>query len=71
MLNMPSMLSVIVFMHGLAAASFVIVFLLQAASISVPLYFFDLPELIGPSELYTTVSCLWIACGIGTFASYE
>ena len=56
-----------VFLHGVAAASFSALFLLLGLGIYVPF----LSSFLGPAEEYTSVSCLWISVAIGTFSAYE
>ena len=66
-LKLASPISLVVMAHGMAAASFVLLFLLQAFSLSIPY----ISLLIGSPTEYSPAASLWIAVAIGTFATYE
>jgi len=69
--GVTSTLALVVLAHGIAAAIFALVFLLDAAGLSLPLVSLQAqhPDFL-PSQ-YATAASLWIAVAIGTFASYE
>ena len=70
MKKMPA-LSLVVQLHGLAAMSFALVFLLEAFGFSFPLVSIQAMHPDFAASTYTSTVSLWVACDIGTFAAYE
>ena len=64
-------LSLIVPCHGLVAAVFAFVFLLEAFEIALPLISLEAQHPNFISTEYSKAACLFVAVGIGTFAAYE
>ena len=64
-------LSLVIFCHGIVAAAFALVFLLEAFDLALPLLSLEAqyPNLIA-SE-YSRATSLFVAVAIGTFAAYE
>ena len=64
-------LSLIVLCHGIVAAAFAFVFLLEAFEIAFPLLSLEAqhPNFVGTE--YSKAACLFVTVAIGTFASYE
>ena len=64
-------LSLIVLCHGLVAAVFAFVFLLEAFEIALPLISLEAQHPNFIATEYSKAACLFVAVGIGTFAAYE
>ena len=64
-------LSLIVLCHGLVAAVFAFVFLLEAFEIALPLISLEAQHSNFIATEYSKAACLFVAVGIGTFAAYE
>ena len=64
-------LSLIVLCHGLVAAVFAFVFLLEAFEIALPLMSLEVQHSNFIATEYSKAACLFVAVGIGTFAAYE
>ena len=64
-------LSLIVLCHGIVAAAFAFVFLLEAFEIAFPLLSLEAQHPNFVATEYSKVACLFVAVAIGTFATYE
>ena len=64
-------LSLIVLCHGIVAAVFAFVFLLEAFEIALPLISLEAQHPNFIATEYSKAACLFVAVGIGTFAAYE
>ena len=64
-------LSLIVHCHGIVAAVFAFVFLLEAFEIALPLISLEAQHPNFIATEYSKAACLFVAVGIGTFAAYE
>ena len=64
-------LSLIVLCHGIVAAAFAFVFLLEAFEISFPLLSLEAQHPNFIATEYSKIACLFVAVAIGTFAAYE
>ncbi len=64
-------LSLVVLCHGIVAAAFAFVFLLQAFEIAFPLLSLEAQHPNFMATEYSKAVCLFVAIAIGTFASYE
>ncbi|MBC8308647.1 MAG: hypothetical protein H8E55_74475, partial [Pelagibacterales bacterium] len=61
----------IVLCHGIVAAVFAFVFLLEAFEIALPLISLEAQHPNFIATEYSKAACLFVAVGIGTFAAYE
>ena len=64
-------LSLIVLCHGIVAAVFAFVFLLEAFEIALPLISLEAQHPNFIATEYSKAACLFVAVGIVTFAAYE
>ena len=64
-------LSLVILCHGLVAAVFAFVFLLEAFEIALPLISLEAQHPNFIATEYSKAACLFVAVGIGTFAAYE
>ena len=64
-------LSLIGLCHGIVAAVFAFVFLLEAFEIALPLISLEAQHPNFIATEYSKAACLFVAVGIGTFAAYE
>ena len=64
-------LSLIVLCHGIVAAAFAFVFLLEVFEITFPLLSLGAQHSNFVATEYSKVACLFVAVAIGTFATYE
>ena len=64
-------LSLIVLCHGIVAAAFAFVFLLETFGIAFPLLSLEAQHPNFVATEYSKVACLFVAVAIGTFSAYE
>jgi hypothetical protein len=64
-------LSLIILCHGIVAAAFAFVFLLETFEIAFPLLSLEAQHPNFVATEYSKAACLFVAVAIGTFASYE
>ena len=64
-------LSLIVLCHGIVAAEFAFVFLLEAFEIAFPLLSLEAQHPNFVATEYSKAACFFVAVAIGTFATYE
>ena len=64
-------LSLIVLCHGIVAAVFAFVFLLEAFEIALPLISLEAQHPNFIATEYSKAACLFVDVGIGTFPAYE
>ena len=70
-LGLPSLLSSVVLLHGITAAVFAVVFLIEACGYSFPLFSLGWQHPNWMHSSYTRSTSAWIAVAIATFAVYE
>ena len=70
-LGLPSLLSLVILLHGVAAAVFATVFLIEAFGWSFPLFSLGWQHPLWIHSPYTRSASAWIAVAIATFAVYE
>ena len=64
-------LSLIILCHGIIAATFALVFLLEAFEIAFPFLSLEAQHPNFVATEYSKAACFFVAVAIGTFASYE
>ena len=69
--GLPSLLSLVILLHGITASVFAAVFLLEGCGYSFPLFSLGWQHPLWVHSAYTRSTSLWIAVAIATFATYE
>ena len=64
-------LSLVIFCHGIVAAVFALVFLLEAFDLALPLLSLEAQHSNFIASEYSKATSLFVAVAIGTFAAYE